>query len=604
MSIRLIDYVNKYKSLIDFQKISIRNKLILLFSLFIITSVLFIYLLSSIIYTKVIEKQLYEFSNDTLKNKSFVMDSKLKQYDTLSMQIFSNQEFRKMLTFKDRNSYADVLNQNNFNTIINSLLSQANISDIVYTSISSPFGKYWAGVSNSELIDYEFKYYKEIKKANGRMAITNTENSKLTNNMNCFCICRLIRDEKCEEIGYLMIMVKENFFKSIMDNLNFGKDSLTYVFSQDGSIMFTNAKTQKYTGILKSNFKKYSNGKYTTINSLNGHNYLITSYKSSYTGWTLVNLVPMTYLLKGEKIYTQITIIASIIFVILSILTAISFSNNIGKPIRSLISTMREISNGNLSKRSKIVKGLEMSELSNHFNNMIDRVNVLMQLNEQKQREAARIELAMLQAQINPHFLYNTLNTIRWISIINQQDQIKNLLDSLSKLLINTFRTDEEVITMESEIDLLQNYTKIMMVRYNTFILQLDIDPEASQCLILKFILQPFVENCIIHGFRDINRMGIITIKVVRDSGNLLIVIKDNGEGIPDNEKQKILEQRQLGKKQYNSIGIYNVQRRVKLRYGEDYGISIIENVIPGTEIEIKLPIVYKEVENDKCIDC
>ena len=229
-----------------------------------------------------------------------------------------------------------------------------------------------------------------------------------------------------------------------------------------------------------------------------------------------------------------------------------------------------------------------MKELCSHFNIMVDRIGALIAENNEKQKKLTKTEIAVLQAQINPHFLYNTLNSIRWLALINNQDQIKNMVDCLSNLLIHAFRVEEDYITLKEEYDLLISYVSIMKIRYKTFELRFEADEAACRCHVLKFTLQPFVENSILHGFQGINYMGIITIRAVLRENRLVIRIEDNGTGM-SGENQALLTSPDTEEKS-RGVGIANVQKRIQLHFGPEYGVSICDGMEKGAAVEITLP--------------
>jgi two-component system, sensor histidine kinase YesM len=464
-----------------------------------------------------------------------------------------------------------------------------------YDSYYLPINTTLAGNSLAELEKYDNRYYQKIKKESGHLTIFNTEPVEFTlyKTVNCFIIGRLVQDTKMNALGYILILVKDDFFKELTENLRFGTNSAFYILSKDNSIIYSQVSNPQYHDYLQSIKGRILNGENSfTIKNSAGAVFHITSYSSTYSGWTLVNIVPMSYMLSGMNFNRNIIIIFCTVFVLFTIIPAASISNSINKPVKNLIQTMRKISIGNLSLRVQVDNGFETKELCNHFNKMIDEINILIRENEDKQKALVKTELSMLQAQINPHFLYNTLNSIRWVAIINGQDQIKNLIDSLSKLLMNSLKKNDELITIENELSILQSYITLMKVRYKNFHVKYDTAEIQMSYKVLKFVLQPFIENSIIYAFNNINYLGVITISFEKQPDFINIKVADNGSGIHHEEKERILAFTDPQKNQFSNIGIFNVHKRIQLHYGDNFGIRIHDNKPAGTIIEIKLPII------------
>ena len=225
----------------------------------------------------------------------------------------------------------------------------------------------------------------------------------------------------------------------------------------------------------------------------------------------------------------------------------------------------------------------EIGVISDNFDSMLKRVNELIEKTKLQEVEKRDLEIRMLQAQINPHFLFNTLNSLKWTALMNQDYTVSEGLSSLAELLRNTIIDKNEFVTIREELENIKNYFVIQKIRYgNSFDVQYEVDELLLENKVIKFILQPIVENSIIHGIDENKENQKIIIKIMSEEENILISIKDNGKGF--NSKEKIKDNKLSG------IGWNNVDERIKLTFGLDYGTNIYSEVNKGTIVKIVIP--------------
>ena len=231
----------------------------------------------------------------------------------------------------------------------------------------------------------------------------------------------------------------------------------------------------------------------------------------------------------------------------------------------------------------------EIGILEDSFNIMRNNIKMLMQDNTDKERKKRDAELKSLQAQISPHFLFNTLNAVRWAALNNNTKKAADMVLALSNLLRMTVVKGDELITVEQELENLKNYSAIFQMRHAIeFELISNMDEEIKKYRIPKLLLQPLVENAIIHGFEGITSGGVIEISGVREEGCILICVKDNGIGM---DTEALPEEEDKTRPRFSGIGINNVDERIKLYYGEKFGLRISGRKGEGTTAEIRLPL-------------
>lgn len=272
------------------------------------------------------------------------------------------------------------------------------------------------------------------------------------------------------------------------------------------------------------------------------------------------------------------------------------FTRYLTRPIMRLIEHMEVISSGNFSKNPDIESNDELGIIGRQINEMSAHVSVLMENRIRDEQEKMNLELKILQAQINPHFLYNTLDSIKWIATMQHNAGIVKVVSALSSLLKNMAKGFNEKVTVRQELDFLDNYITIEKIRYiELFDVEISIDtPALYDARIIKLTLQPLVENSIFSGIEPSGKPGLIKIHIYSQEQILYISIRDNGIGISEENIARLLTDTSRVTKNYMSgIGLPNVDRRIKLVYGQEYGIKIDSELGVYTCVTVSLPLEF-----------
>jgi two-component system sensor histidine kinase YesM len=269
------------------------------------------------------------------------------------------------------------------------------------------------------------------------------------------------------------------------------------------------------------------------------------------------------------------------------------YSRRITKPIGVMMDQMKEVEAGNLDVMVESNVYNELDDLSESFNHMVYQIRKLMDDIVTVEHNKNELELEVLHAQINPHFLYNTLNTIRWMAKIKGEDSISDALVALVKLLRVSISFGNNMIMLQDEVEYIENYILIQKLRFNQlFEIQYDIKDEHKKLYIPKLILQPIVENSLIYGSDEAEKREepiVIKIFTRETEDHIEIVVKDNGKGIEKEVLDNIFKQEQ-NINRFSKVGLNNVNQRLKLYLGEAYGLQIISAVGVGTTVIIHVP--------------
>lgn len=322
-----------------------------------------------------------------------------------------------------------------------------------------------------------------------------------------------------------------------------------------------------------------------------GEKYLVTRTDMKTTGWTLVSMVPYKSVMAETMAISGVMILAVAITLIVTLLLLNRILTGVVKPLKKLEKYMVQVNPDNMDQRMEILTDDEIGHLSMKFNQMMDRIRNLKEQVIEEQEDKRKYELQALQAQINPHFLYNTLDSIIWMAETNDSN-IVAMTEALAKLFRISLNKGNEEISLERELEHVKNYLIIQSMRYaDKFTYEISAEPGVERCRTIKLILQPIVENCIYHGIKKKRGTGKITIRAYRREQNLIIEVSDDGCGMPEEICRKILSDEIESENISGSgIGVKNVNERIQLRFGKKYGLSYSSEEGVGTTVTYVLP--------------
>lgn len=334
---------------------------------------------------------------------------------------------------------------------------------------------------------------------------------------------------------------------------------------------------------------------------LGGTKYLITKERMDSTGWYLINILPYSWLLSDLWKISMVIVLAVAGTLVVTLLSLDRILTNVIQPLKKLERHMARVTIENMNEQVNITTDDEIGHLAGNFNSMLERIENLKEQVVEEQEDKRRYELQALQVQINPHFLYNTLDSIIWMAE-TQDSNIVAMTEALAKLFRISLNKGNEEILLKKEIEHVKNYLIIQSMRYaDKFTFEICVEPEVEKCRIIKLILQPIVENCIYHGIKKKRGSGHIRIRAFREECNLIIKVEDDGCGISQEMCRKMLSYEVEPENISGSgIGVKNVNERIQLRFGKEYGLSYQSEEGKGTTVTYLLPYSTEEKENEK----
>lgn len=400
-----------------------------------------------------------------------------------------------------------------------------------------------------------------------------------------------------KNVGTIIIDLDYNYLKEMFTISSIQNDEKVLIVNPNGETIFVFPYLSNLDDIIHNNpdLLKLSSAKLNR--TVFGKQSIIVSNTVEFSDWKIIRVISIEKIYKETNKLGYVAILISLFFILLSFSTSFALSIGLTKPILELDKKIKLVEMGDLSVNVKVKSRDELGHLSESFNNMVMKLKDLISKEVESQKKKSDMEFQILQAQINPHFLYNTLDSIRWLAAIQNISNIKNMATSLINLLRYNISRKEITVTLSEEIESVKNYVEIQKYKYgDLFNVNYSLHEGTAECKILRFSLQPIVENSIFHGFENIEGNGIIEISTFLSDGNLKIEISDNGVGTDSNYLCDIPNE-QLQKKKFSGIGLRNIEDRIKLHFGEKYGLYFSSKQNQGTKVTLILPII---IENDR----
>ena len=596
---------------------SLKYKLI---SSFLIASIIPLFLVQVIFYILTINKMkdnIYDLVNLNLKQTEKSLNLTLESYEDFLYRIYSNKDIIEAIENinknNDTNSNIKGL-QENLKSLCDSKYGIEGIQ--ILTSKEEWF--FYDGITDSaddsEWI-YNNKYFynnfinsDEVITTTTRYATKDKNESYYVFEMAHKIVSNLNQNES---VGVVVISINSEVLESVCKtNEYYYKENkitgINYIYDKYKNIVYFPDKRKLGRNLKNYHIETISNEGNIDINLVEndqyvteeleipkGQRFTITELTDENTGWTIAYLQDESELYASIRTYQVIYVSISIMANILILLLIIKSTNGITSSINKIISAINNVGEGNLltevTTNSKDVK--EVWIIAESFNKMVENLRELVEQVKNITERQKEAEIRALEAQINPHFLYNTLDTINWKAIEKDEYEISSMINALAKILRYAVQDSNKMVAVKDELEWVKQYILLQQSRLSSpFKFILDIDENVMECKIHKLILQPFLENSIIHGFEDCDQQCILKVQIRKEKDLLKISIIDNGKGMSNKVLQKFRDEELKVNTNGEHIGVNNVIGRLKMYYGESSTFEIKSQSGKGTEINIIVP--------------
>ncbi len=405
------------------------------------------------------------------------------------------------------------------------------------------------------------------------------------------------------EQGILLIDIRYNSLAQILENITLGNQGYLYMISNDGELIYHPRMQLIATGQAAENTiaaADYQDGSYRE--KYEGEWRDINVKSVGYTGWRLMSVTPEKGLSLDNLKMRLFLVFVLAAFLLVLILINTFISSRITIPIQKLEKSVNAIEAGELDTEVYMGGSYEIRHLGRSIGDMAKRIKELMEDIVAEHESKRRNEFDILQSQINPHFLYNTLDIIVWMIENEQKQEAVKVVTALARFFRISLSKGRSIITVRDELEHVRNYLMIQQMRFkNKFVFQIEAKEDVLNLVSLKLMLQPLVENAIYHGMEFMDGDGEICVEVYREAQELRFLVRDNGLGMTEKQVEALLgEEHHVSSKRGSGIGVKNVMERIKLYFGDDYGLSIWSEPDEGTTITIRLPVqIYAETEKN-----
>ncbi len=448
---------------------------------------------------------------------------------------------------------------------------------------------YFSVWSQKRKIEDEDGLFRKADEARGKWVVVDREGDDDT-----LHLIKLVKDlQTYTPIGYVRIGLKRDYIDKMAGSMSFGSNGGTIILNGKKSVI-----SGRIDDVLMACMQKETAPKGSFIYEEGKERYTAVYVHSNVTDWNTIGLIPMEYINKDLAGIRNISLILILLGIAIGILVSMQMARGLVSPIEDTANALECFSKGDFDVRLSENRMDEIGKMNVVFNQTIQDIKELMQKVTQAEILAKEMEFKTLQSQMNPHFLYNTLDAINWMAYKKGEMEICNLVSAISNLMRVSISNKQSIITLEQELEYVKDYLYIQRVRYkDRFETVYDIDEVLLAQAIPKLVVQPIVENAIIHGFEKSQNKNALFISAVRKGNDMNIIVRDTGSGMTEEKADSLLKEpvaeKGSGNASHTNLGMYAVHKRLQFLYGENYGLMVQSKAGEGTTVILNLP--YEE---------
>lgn len=542
------------------------------------------------------------FDNSSLYTQTIIqqmnqnIDSYIDYMENISYLVSSNEDVQSYLFGDEPDPEARVRILNQFKTILDSR------SDILNLGIIGENGRMLINdalrLTNPDLDIHTQQWYTNALNGSASSYLSSSHVQHIISGERPWVITlsRGIRNKASEvgnqKEGVFFIDLNYSAISELCNQSMVGNQGYAFILDAEGNIVYHPQQQQLYNELQTENISLIMGTDQDTVLFGKGSSEKLYSIsRSGKTGWTVVNCVRVEELLRKSNKAQSLYVLVAMGLMIVALFFSRFISRSITQPIQQLCDSMERVQEGDFSVSDIVVESQnEIGSLTKSFNVMTHRIQDLMEQNIREQEAKRKSELKALQSQINPHFLYNTLDSIIWMAEGKKNEEVVLMTASLARLLRQSISNEDEVVSIGQEVEYARGYLTIQKMRYKDKMeFQIEVDPSILHIPLIKLVLQPVIENAIYHGLKYKESKGLLLVKGFMKNDNAVLQVIDNGVGMDEETLAHIYERHKVNY-QSNGVGVYNVQKRLQLYYGNEYGITYESKKGEGTTATITIP--------------
>lgn len=577
------------------RRVTIKKKLIYSY----LTGVIIPFLLFSLAFFQIQKNTMKNTAADIAYNELMqitgLMDGEFEQLKSVSNLLYLDNELNDFIKEYNQNIHFNP-NIEHLNHILgkyNAGISNVNFSSVIVTNRGQFLGDATLihKADSLEITDKDW-YQSLIDKPSGILWLKDETLDKIftTPGQNYIYLIRELQDRKTwDKTGILILGISENELRKLYSGY-IDEYSSIYIIDEQNNLIsnIDNLNFNKIPHMVINYMYKYSGS--NIVSKVNNEKILMTHYTIKTTNWKVFLMDDLNHLLSNFNSINYLYLVVIGIYFIITIILCSVFLTKFTKPIQVLYQNMEKVKANNFDVTVPILSNDEIGDLSHKFNSMIERIKQLMENLLKEQEEKRQAELITLQTQINPHFLYNTLASIRYLIYTEKKEDVDNIILSLIRILKNSLSDTEEFVSIQKEISILEDYILIQKFAFSQKVtVDIHMEEDILSCKTIKLILQPLVENAFMHGLKPKNSNGYLSIKGYSRENMVCFEIYDNGVGF--------IPKADIKKKYRRGIGLQNVKDRIELTFGKKYSLNIDSRPDEFTKITINIPKIASEEE-------
>jgi two-component system sensor histidine kinase YesM len=581
---------------------SVGYKLFILFFASITISIMLMGYLSYHKANEIISSKVSQVAWQTVQQANRRLELIMNEYDNRSLLIFGNKEIQKGILGEYRDSYDQSYNNQQIGKFLSNLVNVKNDTLNIYILGERSASYRFTNTGFTELpmiskVEAEEDWYKQIKAANGQVVWYGIRSPLVKStidqdNKPVFVMGRSLKnfDNLNQTLGVLIMEFNPELIQQFLSEVDFQAQGTTYIVNENDTVV---ADSNGSLSMRPAGLKLPPTPSGYLTDKVDGKDLMVVYDQLKINDWKLVGMAPIQNLVSDSRKIAYYTVYLVIGFSVVAIALAFLFAKQMHKPVRMLLWSMRRAREGDFDIQITDERNDEFGMLYHSFNTMVTRIKDLIDEVYIQKLLKKETQLKMMASQINAHFLYNTLDSIHWISRIYKVDEISTMIFGLSKYLRISLSEGNDFVTVQESAELLESYLSIQKVRYqDKFTVNMYIDSAMLNHKVLKFVFQPLVENAIYHGLENKRGKGRLDISWKMDGQILHFEVEDDGIGIhPDKMAELTAMMASDEWEGEHNFALRNIHSQIQLTYGKEYGLSIVSTPGKGTKVNLVLPL-------------
>ncbi|WP_299095071.1 sensor histidine kinase [uncultured Metabacillus sp.] len=581
------------------QKPTILLQMIIGFSIILILAISISSYFSYRFSSKVVMNKTSQYLLESVIQMSGKIDRMLEEYDRLSLRIALHPDTQKYLKNKNKKPLGQKVSDYNVQKVITH--EQAYLGNDFHVEL---VGNQGIGGFYSPFNIKQMNWYPFLDSDGGMFWTRNNllydiETKDLVHGI---LGVREIKDysHPSQNIGYMLTVIPVEATENVVGNFLTDPSNKLQVIDSTGHILYsTDSSEFGHTvddSLLDKVHDSRNNGNISQ-EGMDGKSVYISSYTSPYSNWTVVTYIDVDEAIMELEAMKNSALVIVILGIVAALILAFFFSWSLSRPIRHLAYRMSNLKSGKLKPYTGTMNNWEVAVLYDSFNHMIENLDETIRTLSYRQIREKQAQLIAMKAQFQPHFLYNSLNTIYYYAISEKQNKLAEMVLSLSELLRYSIQPGSEFVALKEDLKQLNHYIELQRYRYEEKLqINMYVDEELFEYPVMKLLLQPLVENAITHGLENIKRRHwLINISITKEGTMVKFIVEDNGKGMNQEDMETALEYNEdleieTDKMMHSGIGLSNLHHRVKLIYGHNYGLELSHSSLGGLKVQLVIP--------------